>query len=437
MIKKYDLDKRNAMMFIACLIGFAFLARMAIGVGYFNSFDTDWYKGWAVDLPNGIFDIYTRADSINLDYPPLYLFPLYLVGLVYKAIGANPPFAADMLLMKFFPIVFDVLCIWLLYIICTKHGGRAVGLFAATMWAINPSAFFNSAAWGQTDGLMAFLLLLAFYYLQEDRPIAAGIAMAVACLTKFQCIAFVPVYLLELIRRRNYKKLSLSIGAAAATGIVVFIPFCIGSGNIRLPFDLYLGGASSYSACTLHAFNIYSAFGLNSLGDRIPDSRAFLGPVTFNNLSMFLAALSLILLVYVYVRGKRTSGWVGGLMFMQCVFMLTTRMHERYQFIVLPFALMAYITTRRKGFFKLFAALSVMTLFNQALLLIMYNYHYEVPWYGIYGSLVIFFSLINIGLFIWTLFECITFFFKDKKGTGQEKSDSLQQTDQSVSPPVI
>ena len=50
----------------------------------------------------------------------------------------------------------------LFYLVCRKQS-EALGVLAAALWVLNPSAIFNSSHWGQTDGLMVFLLLLSFY----------------------------------------------------------------------------------------------------------------------------------------------------------------------------------------------------------------------------------------------------------------------------------
>ncbi|MDD4700397.1 MAG: glycosyltransferase family 39 protein, partial [Oscillospiraceae bacterium] len=173
--------------FLVAVLLFSLFLRFFVGVGYFNSYDTYWYRIWAVDLNNGLFNIYDRAESISLDYPPIYLFLLYPIGVIYKFIGTDSNQYAQMFLMKFWPIIFDVLCSLLLYFACRKYG-EDIGFVAAVLWAVNPSTLFNSSMWGQTDSVMAFCLILAFWLLSQDRPLLACIIFAVAGLTKFQSL---------------------------------------------------------------------------------------------------------------------------------------------------------------------------------------------------------------------------------------------------------
>jgi len=404
-------------MMIVCIFGFAILIKILVGVGYFNDYDTYWYRTWAVDLPNGFFNVYARADSISLNYPPLYLIPLYITGLAYKVFTTSSHQYIQMMLLKFWPVLFDVLCAVVLYRICKKYG-EMTGLFAATLWLLNPSMFFNSTMWGQTDSVMAFLLILSFWFLEEDRPILASILFAVAGLTKFQSLFFIPVFLLELAfkYKADLKRLFLSLGAAAATVVTVFLPFMIGARNPMLFFDIYLGGKDTYPFCSLYAFNLYGMAGKDwSTGVR--DTDAIIGFFTYKMFSNVLLVLSVAFIIFLYAKGKRRSGWVGGLLFMQCVFMLTTRMHERYQIIVLPFALMAYIVSKNKGFLLNFFGLSAITAINQALVLFRINVKPYAPWYQHFNIIIIVLSTINMILFLWTINLCVTYFLSDNSKT--------------------
>lgn len=405
-VKKFE---RQQTLFAAlCLFGFAALLRLTVGMSFINTFDTFWYRDWALDLPNGLFDVYTRAEAINLDYPPLYLFPLYLIGKLYQVITPDANYYIQMLVLKFFPLLFDMLCGIFLYRIFRKEG-EMTAIVAAMVWLCNPSMFFNSACWGQTDSIMAFLLLISFWYLNKDRPILAAVLFAVAGLTKYQCLMFIPVFLLQLYfnNQKQWARIIKALLAAAATVAVVFLPFMIGSKDPLLFFNVYLGGADTYPYCSLYCFNLYGMLGLDwSTG--IKDTTPFIGSVTYQMFGTILLVLSLILLVMLYIRGKNRNPWIGGLFIMQCVFMLTTRMHERYQIIVLPFALMAWLTTRRKEFGISYALLSLMTLFNQVMVLLFHvNGNLETPWEQSHPTLIIVMSILNFVLFLYTIYACM------------------------------
>ena len=65
-------------MTMAYIVMFAFLIRLVTAASYLNSYDTEWNIMWAVQLGKDFFSAHMHVSS--LDYPPLYLYPLYAVG---------------------------------------------------------------------------------------------------------------------------------------------------------------------------------------------------------------------------------------------------------------------------------------------------------------------------------------------------------------------
>lgn len=440
------LNRRHGMQTAICILLFAFMLRLCVGILYSNYFDITWYRTWALGFQDGFFDAYTRLDTgrYALDYPPLYLYCLYIVGQLYKYLPVADYWMFEMLAMKIFPILFDVLAAGLFYLVCRKQS-ETFGVLAAVLWALNPSAVFNSAHWGQTDGLMVFLLLLAFYQIERNKPYLGSILFAVACLTKMQCLYFAPVLFLYLLRpddagepgpdpsarktragrlwasfiRLRWADALSCVGAALLTGIAGFLPFIAGSWeawgvkSLLLPFQVYFGGLGKYPYATLNAYNLYGASALNW----VRDDRSLLfgtanadgvltGGFTLHHFSTLMLILSLVLIVYVLLRGKREHRlWLGCFLFMQCTFMLTTRMHERYQFPVLFFSLMLFLRLRDFRWLMQYMALSLITLCNQFMLLVRNNTINDrsAPWDRIFIPVMVAMSLVNLVIFLWSL----------------------------------
>ncbi len=391
--------------FFWVLFAFSLLIRLAVGLGYYNPQDTLWYQKWALDLPNGLFDVYARADQISLDYPPLYLFCLSLVGWVFRLLGGEWSSYTVMFFMKFWPIVGDMLMGLSLFLFFRKTSPKTA-LVAALLWLFNPSVLFNSSFWGQTDQIMCLLLLLSFTALEGKRPLLASVLFAVAGMTKFQCLFFTPVFLLELLSEYKIRTFFKGIGAAALTVATVFLPFMIGSGNPFLFFDVYLKGQGQYPHCTLNAFNLYGLLGLNW----VEDSTAVVGGISFGMLSTALVVLLLLVVIAVYRFAPRRCPWVIGFWLMNSLFLFMTRMHERYQFVVLIFLLMASLKHRHRGFFFSFAALSLMTFFNQ--LVPMFSWNVPNTFFTTYyGGWMMFGSLWNVILWVVTTYICAKFLF--------------------------
>ena len=91
--------------------------------------------------------------------------------------------------------------------------------------------------------------------------------------------------------------------------------------------------------------------------------------------------------------------------------MFMTRMHERYQFVVLIFILMAALVHKNRGFFYCFAAMSVMTLVNQVIP--MFSWRSENSFFdNYYGEMFIIFSVINLALYFVSAYLSVKFMFK-------------------------
>ena len=196
-LNKKPLNKKYIDIFMVILF-FGIFLRFAIGIGYYNPQDTLWYKTWAIGLNDGMFDVYSRAEELSLDYPPLYLFFLKITGGIYKAIGDDLHNYTEMFLMKLWPILGDIICAVALFYVLKKDSPKT-GLVASALWMFNPSTIFNCAFWGQTDSIMCLLLLLSFVLLERGKPIAAAVVFALAGMTKYQCLFFTPIFLRSAI----------------------------------------------------------------------------------------------------------------------------------------------------------------------------------------------------------------------------------------------
>lgn len=142
------------------------------------------------------------------------------------------------------------------------------------------------------------------------------------------------------------------------------------------------------------------------------------GGLTYNHLSMLFFLAGLAFTLYIMWRGRQEhSLWLGCFVFMQCIFMLTTRMHERYQMVVLPFALVIYAVSRKGEWLGIFAGLSVITFVNQFMLLIRNNTigTPNAPWDGIFNPVQSVMSAVNLAVFAFSLYQAWSFAFPSKK----------------------
>jgi Gpi18-like mannosyltransferase len=397
------ISKKQILVFLFTFFTFSFILRLCIAGFVENKFDTYWFLEWAKGISqDGLFTIYNHKfpSSYPLDYPPVYLFPLSIIGVLYKYIKEFSNYAPYlMILLKIIPIVFDMICGILIYKLCEKKNMIFSSLMAM-IWLINPTILFNSSFWGQIDSVLIFFILASFYFFDKDMPVIATIIYTLGALTKFQVLFFAPIVLYALLTKADSKKIVQAISSSFLVAVGIFLPFMLNSG-FNLPVKLYAGGAGSYPYACLNTFNLYGLLGLNWK----PDSTKVFGFLPVNTLSYIFLAVTLLCLAFVMIYGKNKNLWLMSFFLIQCIFILTMNMHERYQIIAVPLCLAAYITTKDNRLFKIFAALSVITFINQFLLLSRVQ-NTNAPWVGSFDILLFLFSFANILVFIYSIYVC-------------------------------
>ncbi|MCR2024631.1 glycosyltransferase 87 family protein [Anaerotruncus colihominis] len=402
------LSKKDTHLLIGTLTLFALILRLMVAYTSVHYYDLSFYVDWSTGVTRDFYGAYNNIES--LDYPPLFLFPLFLTGklLSVDVFTIFEPYR--MLALKGWQLLFDTACVPLFYTVLRRWGVLA-SIAGAALWAVNPTALLNSAYWGQTDAIMIFLVVVAFALLEQRRAVWSGVVMTLACLMKFQSLYFAPVYALVLLTAYPPRKSLQTIAAGLGTAAAVFLPFMARSG-FALPARIYFGGFEKYAGTSLNAFNLYGALGLNyqSIDTEL------IGGVTAGLISVIASVLACALLVYLFFTATTRSLWLLGFVFMQTVFLFSARMHERYQIPVLAMALAACFCHKSRKLFTGFAALTVMTFLNHFFVIEeMFTADKSLAWIAHYDLIVIILSWVNLLLYIWTLAISIRIFYKHGK----------------------
>lgn len=424
-INDIKLDKKTIFFSLIVIIVFAFFTRLLAGYSYYVKFDLLYYIRWSTGLhEGGLFNAYEYLSegSYTLDYPPLFLFPLYIVGFFTK----NPEIIASnsdyMVALKIFQILFDVAIIPVIYWAFHKKN-EIMSIIAAALWALNPAMIINSAYWGQTDSLMILLLLITFKFLYDKRIYLGTFFFCLACLAKLQSAYFAPIFILIIlfvkdndnkIKIRKAKEILVAVAVGVSTVLGVFLPFMINSSEgILLPFKIYFGGLGKYQRASYNAFNLYAAIGENTQ----PDFESILGPITLSTVGNILLVIILVTVIWLYFYAPKKSPWILSFVLMQSVFMLTTRMHERYQIPVLIFALAVYLTHEEQKFLKIFFVQSVLIFVNETMVFFWWTHvdSQATWWYKNFDLLVIIISAINFIYYVYTMVVSINVMFKKEE----------------------
>lgn len=169
------------------LIAAGFLLRLVLSFTMPQcDIDVGLFQYWARNLAEkGIPDFYSYAESMNLDYPPLFLYYLYFLGLVGRIGNIGQTLLFDVLL-KLPSMLADCVIAYLLYKMAKGRMSKNWTLFLVAIWLFNPMVLLDSACWGQVDSLLALALLLSAYCIEKDRYAWASVALAFAVTLKPQ-----------------------------------------------------------------------------------------------------------------------------------------------------------------------------------------------------------------------------------------------------------
>ena len=118
----------------------------------------------------GLSGLYTNAKDYFLDYPPGYMYVLYLVGLLHHKLSIPWESAGSLVILKLPAILADLVTAYLLFqLAISRWGGARTWIQAiqiAALFAFNPAIWSNSAIWGQVDSFF-MLFILATLLLQQ------------------------------------------------------------------------------------------------------------------------------------------------------------------------------------------------------------------------------------------------------------------------------
>jgi hypothetical protein len=201
------------------------------------------------------------------------------------------------------------------------------------LWLFHPTAWYNSAVFGQFDAVAAAFLLASVILLERgnDRW-AFGIA-ALAVLTKQH--VFIPVLLMAVVSLRNlgWRRLLQDAGLFAAVVAAFSIPFLV-TGNIKeyVISVAFPGQAPGYQAPLMYAFS--------GGGALLTYLHEYLGWDTQGVFKYFIPALLAVILLLVYFSYKKkispSQAALAGFLAFLC---FNYRINYQYLVIFIPLAL--------------------------------------------------------------------------------------------------
>jgi hypothetical protein len=367
-----DLARRHRDVIAVLLLGLSLRFVLAFAVfplqGYAGDLGLFWQ--WAQSLAaHGPGSFYASTASAN--YPPAYLYVLWVVG----SLG-NPA------LLKVPPMLADLGIAAMAYALASRWRGRRAGLAAAALFLFLPVSWYDSALWGQVDAVGTMVALAALVLLIDGWSEAALTAAVLAVLVKPQyaitLVVVVPVLVARHLLRpgsgprpalgRRLARLDRALGgllhdqgprrlvssafAAGIVGLLVLLPFDLQafapSSLADVPVVASVAGlaglfgrlGNEYSVLTANAFNPWALVGSPSLvvasatgGTWLPDSLPVVGGLSAVQLGgVLLAAVGVAVAIGLLVRDGLVPILLGFTILALAFFVLPTRVHERYLF---------------------------------------------------------------------------------------------------------
>ena len=311
------------------------VAKLVVAPLWQYRIDIGAYSAWAMKLAvEGPARFY--APGYFADYPPGYMYVLWWIGMVAKAFSLGT--SSFVTLIKL-PAILADLAVSRLIFARLRGAGKRLAWLGAMAFALNPALVLDSAVWGQTDSILALLVLLAFFAQGERRFELAWIFAAVAVLTKPQAMLMVPLLVLWPVGWWKSGRPLLALLATLATVFVIADPFR-GDRPWRWLIDLYGGTTGYYSETAVNAMNLQALL----FGMRRPDSTILLGR-TAQVWGYVIGGLLGLAFFVAYVR--RPTRWAHASMFASATlvaFFCLSRMHERYLYPFFPFAALLGVT---------------------------------------------------------------------------------------------
>jgi dolichyl-phosphate-mannose-protein mannosyltransferase len=360
----------------------------------------DWFY-WALRLNETGFAKFYSPD-IFTDYLPGYLYILSFLAFLKETFNLSD--FAFYYILKLPAIISEIGLGILIYFSLKDHSPKKA-LLAASLVFLTPAFIFNSAVWGQVDGVLTIALFASIFCLVKKRFILSSIFIALAFLIKPQAIAIFPVYLLYLVKNFSFEKVIKLTLPAFCTDVLLSFPFFPNN-----PFEgllnRVLATASQYQYNSLFAYNLWGMMGF-----WIPDTNS-LGPLTLQITGFILYGTFWVFLSILYFK-KNLNLYALSALACLGFFFLPTKVHERYLYPALVFLIYTIFYYRSTWVNISTHLLLLIHFFNLYYVLIYYNQIYfnmpqllySEPIYALLDSKAKLLSLLSTILFLTITYQ--------------------------------
>ena len=206
-----------------------------------------------------------------------------------------------------------------------------------------PATWYVSAWWGQFESIYVLPLLAGWLLVARGRFGWAAVAIAIGLMAKPQALPLAVPFAAYYLRREGLAGSLRAAAIAAATAVVLWLPFLAANGPAH-----YLKALADYTATfsvlSLRAWNPWWILQeLAGGGQLVADTAPIAGPVTIRWLGVALAGvLEAAVFLGVWRRATPTGLAWGLAAAALAAFIGLTTMHERYAYAALVFLVLAW-----------------------------------------------------------------------------------------------
>ncbi len=322
------------------------------------------------------------SPDVFTDYPPGFMYVLYIIGALRSLLNITPYSGAHLLLIKLPSIACDLACTYVVYREGKKRCNSTQGLVLAASYLFNPAIILNSSLWGQVDSVFTLAIILLCLYLVDGKMYSAYIVFGIGILLKPQTLVFTPVLLVAMLdyiflKDFSYKKLFHHLVVGLSVILCMIIP-CLPFG-LKNVISQYMTTLGSYPYASVNAYNFWSLLGLNWSSQY----GTFLS-ISYKNWGLLVILFIVLLTFIISLRNKndRSKYPMLAAFIILTMFIFSVRMHERYMYPGLLLLLFAYLYKPVKANYLCYAGFSIMHLYNTAHVLFFYephNYNAKAP----------------------------------------------------------
>lgn len=361
-----DFIKSPVVLMTSVLI-LAFLVRLIIVNSVYGSYNdismfTDWASSLVSDKPWNFYD------NVDTHYTPGYMYVLWLFGSLAKLLGLSAGSMGMAIFLKIPAIVCDIIIVYLIFYLASKHYNIYISTILASIYAILPVIFTNSAAWGQMDSVYGLFVLLSFIAILDKKYLSVIIYYTLAVFLRAETLILLPLVasfmIYSFIKNPLIRTKMIVASISAFIGIIVLsLPFTVllgGAKPVFYIFSRFIATATATPVFSSNAFNFYGIFGLN--GETVSTFSTVLSWMIYIIIAFYTC------FIYFYKKNRAELLLLASFL-ISAVAVFSTRITP--QSIIISFALMlAYIAiSGEKRVFLLFGILSLTSFLNIAQLM--------------------------------------------------------------------